>query len=790
MKKYINIIFTLFILLSSTMIFSQEQYFWRYNKKIDLKIDLSSEIIFEDKNNVLDIPKSSNIKEVASHKDTLNGNYKVILYNDHNSIKISDNKNILSRSYGLIDINGEIMWLSHYSLIKFIDGYTYKDVAKIAEKYNAKYIQDEFGVARFFIPNINNTLNFSNDIFENKYAEWSQPDFMISMHRNSWTEQYYLNNPNTSSNGYNKDINIMKAWDITKGCEGIIVAVIDDGVEEHPDLCDNYGNSRVLQGYTPSQVTINGRPGPGDKHGQACAGIIAASHSANVKGIAPHVKILPIKVRFGNGIPSSEFANAIKWAYQNKADIISNSWGNTLDDQIILDAVIEAQNNGRVINNQKKGCVVVFSSGNDSKNIISNYKREAVTISAINRNDQHAIYALTNERYGNIGVGLDLVAYGGDSYSNGGDIYTIDRVGINGYNTNGNYCNNFGGTSAACPQVSGVAALILSINPNLSRLEVQNCLYNSAIDLGINGYDISFGHGKVNAFGAVLLAIESLGHNLHFSEGYLNYNKISSNERIIFNEKPNPSISAGMYFCDIYKAETTIPYIPNFIWYRGKGLSYWNPNSGHHYINITYNRTSVSITTYFYYIKSTTGGQTINQWAPEDPNYASSRKYIIPPIEHITYNSTIESNQNVELYASNSIKLTTGTNIKAGAKFKALAISPQTLDLQCLPNLNQRIVLLDENNMNESEHENILEEPLNIKVTIYPNPNKGNFSIDFSEILERNAYLEIYNVNGQIISKIPIHSNNQNIIFTDKPGIYFLKLFNGGNLYNEKIILE
>lgn len=83
------------------------------------------------------------------------------------------------------------------------------------------------------------------------------------------------------------------------------------------------------------------------------------------------------------------------------------------------------------------------------------------------------------------------MAYGGDVdckfWSNDclGDIRTIDRSGSNGYN-NGDYNDNFSGTSAACPQVSGVAALILSINPNLTRQEVENILFNTAVDLGNN----------------------------------------------------------------------------------------------------------------------------------------------------------------------------------------------------------------------------------------------------------------------------------------------------------------
>ena len=73
----------------------------------------------------------------------------------------------------------------------------------------------------------------------------------------------------------------------------------------------------------------------------------------------------------------------------------------------------------------------------------------------------------------------------------------------------GNYEPSFGGTSASCPVVSGVAALVLSVNPNLTQLEVRNILTSTATDIGVNGLDNNFGFGRVNAFAAVQAAQSS-----------------------------------------------------------------------------------------------------------------------------------------------------------------------------------------------------------------------------------------------------------------------------------------
>ncbi len=87
-----------------------------------------------------------------------------------------------------------------------------------------------------------------------------------------------------------------------------------------------------------------------------------------------------------------------------------------------------------------------------------------------------------------------------------GDVVTTDRMGTNGYET-GNYTNQFGGTSAAAPQVAGVAALMLSVNPNLTEAEVRTILQQTATDMGTAGFDNTYGYGRLNAYRAVEKAV-------------------------------------------------------------------------------------------------------------------------------------------------------------------------------------------------------------------------------------------------------------------------------------------
>ena len=94
---------------------------------------------------------------------------------------------------------------------------------------------------------------------------------------------------------------------------------------------------------------------------------------------------------------------------------------------------------------------------------------------------------------------MDLVAPSGGTP---GDVVTTDRMGDLGYN-NTNYTTTFNGTSAACPQVAGVAALMLSVRPDLTETQIRTTLQNTARDLGISGFDNTYGYGLVNAYAAV-----------------------------------------------------------------------------------------------------------------------------------------------------------------------------------------------------------------------------------------------------------------------------------------------
>ncbi len=259
----------------------------------------------------------------------------------------------------------------------------------------------------------------------------------------------------------------------------------------------------VLNGYTAGGYNSAGAPCNPSKydskpHGIACAGLIGAlNNNIGIRGIASGVKILPVNifpryvaVKGGSSSASnSEIANAINWTY-NKADVLSCSWGGGTPSNAIVDAINSIQKYGR----QGKGAVVVFSSGNKNEIDLSDSLsfpgslKNVLTVGAIDSKGEKSWYS-------KFGSALNVVAPGDG-------IVTLDRMGSLGYST-GNYFYGFGGTSAACPQVAGIAALMISKNRELTEKQIREIIQNTARDLGDKGFDIKYGHGLVDAAAAI-----------------------------------------------------------------------------------------------------------------------------------------------------------------------------------------------------------------------------------------------------------------------------------------------
>ncbi len=333
-------------------------------------------------------------------------------------------------------------------------GVTYESINELV-KGQFSIVKEKYGSYRVWVDDYANLLNFSNKIYESGLVEYCHPNFIMEIVRTQndplYPNQYHLNNTGQLGGSAGIDINAPQAWALGTGLFGVRVAVIDDGVENHPDI-----NGRVVQGFSPRAVNGFGAPVAASAHGQACAGIIGDTRNNNegVAGIFSCATIVPINIFVGNE-STADIAEAIDWAWdEGDADVLSNSWTYT-SATIYYDNIAQAIGRARTLGRGGRGSIVVFSSGNYHPGGGEPVQFNGVAFPA-KVNGVITVGAITNtgtiQGYSSRGPEMNLVAPSG-----GGNVRTTDRPGAPGYNV-GNYTNTFGGTSAACPQVAGVAA--------------------------------------------------------------------------------------------------------------------------------------------------------------------------------------------------------------------------------------------------------------------------------------------------------------------------------------------
>lgn len=490
-------------------------YYWADGKKIMLQDDPGSMVVYFHPNaqiRPLTTPASTDLQYSDFHhravirstsRQTLN-KAKVIQELGVSPVAVRS----ISNGY-IIEDDGFQIALTHEVVVQLQPGGNISAIETLMNQYGASYLRTDYGQIILEVTDIQQVLPLANALQESGLIQWATPDLYAKATLYAdplYPEQFQMNNTGQTIDGFagtnDMDCNAPEAWAITTGSSSITVAVIDDGVEAHEDLVTTGGATRVLSGYSPVG-NGTGAPVAGSAHGESCTGIIAASHNGiGVQGVAPGVYIRPVNI-FVGGETTQDIANAISYAKTSGADVMSNSWGYTsctFTATNITNAINDAATTGR----GGLGCVIVFASGNGYKTCVD-YPANLSAVIAVGAFGNDGI----KSSYSNAGSVLDICAPSNDvsqaGFLTGAGVRTIDRMGSAGYET-GNYTTGFGGTSAACPVVAGVSALVLSVNPTLSLNDFKTILYTTAIDMGTAGFDNSYGNGRVNAFAAVQAA--------------------------------------------------------------------------------------------------------------------------------------------------------------------------------------------------------------------------------------------------------------------------------------------
>lgn len=291
-------------------------------------------------------------------------------------------------------------------------------------------------------------------------------------------------------------INCQEAWKESKG-DNITVAVIDSGV---------YYSHRFLQGQMWTDDNgyygkdwMKDTPTPNDPvdkygHGTHCAGIIATANDTVGDtvveiGVAPMSKIMAVKIfdqPEGGGIATTDTlccANAIKYAVDNKAKILSNSW-------VAVDPTSHDNALQKIIDHAySQGCILVFAAGNDGHDIDTqfpaNYEK-VISVAATTRRDD-----LLGES--NYGIKVTMAAPGDDILSL--KVNTYEELWENS------------GTSMACPHVAGLIALIFKINPNFTFCQIKDIICDTGDNLPLVRQPLGE-RKRINAAASIKKAVE------------------------------------------------------------------------------------------------------------------------------------------------------------------------------------------------------------------------------------------------------------------------------------------
>jgi len=439
-----------------------------------------------------------------------------------------------------------------------------------------------------------NPIKVANLIAERDGVEYCSPQVLMELHRHDslnerlqlFRDQWYLSaelsdNPDVDANA---DIRAPQAWMITRGSPDIVVAVLDDGYDlGHPAFSNNVIHP---QGRDFASATSDANPsaGPGDFHGTPVASIAIGNGGSAMTGVAPDCTFLPLRIAFGPAGSQLRTLHAFRHASRH-ADVLNCSFGlsplsfDALDPGFRDEIAEMARTGGR----RGKGLVIVFSAGNDDAptHLSAAENVNGVRFLGFDQNNNPVVRGVPahNEVFSGYPTTEGLVVVASMSsrrrksgYSNWGRHISVTAPSSNGHelgsllmdfsaayrglgqiaavnrpnhgrqsrplrddpttpNVRENfYTDDFGGTSGAAPVVAGVAALVLSVNPDLTAAEVRQLLMATADEnvdvipdligdpnlqnaLGdfVNGRSPYFGAGKVDALAAVQRAAALAG---------------------------------------------------------------------------------------------------------------------------------------------------------------------------------------------------------------------------------------------------------------------------------------
>jgi subtilisin family serine protease len=560
MKKLICYLSLIFIVLNFgySQTVNSKYYYYNGEKRY---LDINTEYVFVSTIGSDSIQESDFLKLLVNKLKKLDFSDKIRIQLNENkdfywseirldsNLTVSDYENKISKIKGYQNVQivspffsskyNKRIGLTNFFYVKLktlADTLILKKYSKINNSIIIK--QDDFMPLWFILSCTKNStgdaIDLANRFYESGFFQFAEPDLMleriIDVDDPDYPQQWGLKNTGQYGGTAGIDIRTENAWKITTG-SSTNIAVLDDGIQlDHPDLQTNISSISWDSETSTSPSIVY------ENHATCVAGIAGAvGNTIGIKGVAPNCHLISISSTLNEYTPNirQKLANGINWAFRHGADVINNSWSNNdLASNLINNAISNALDSGR----NMKGTVIVFSTGNQNDSVAypANSNPKILAVGAISECGQRKTPTScdTETHWGsNFGSQLDVVAPGVL-------VPTTDRTGDDGYNPNfpihiqsggtlltndyadHNYTIWFNGTSAAAPHVSGLAALIISINPNLTVQQVNDIIEQTAQKIGRYRYktksgrnngtwNVEVGYGLIDACAASLQAYKS-----------------------------------------------------------------------------------------------------------------------------------------------------------------------------------------------------------------------------------------------------------------------------------------
>ncbi len=381
-------------------------------------------------------------------------------------------------------------------LVKFHPGLSPEAITALAADYRAQIVENipRLGVWRLRVKPgreqaMARTLGALSPVL---YAE---PNYRAWALTEPPNDPYYVLQWNLDK------VQVLDAWEITRGDPAMPIAIIDTGMDlSHPDLVDKLwvnpgeipgngvdddGNGYIDDVHGYDFVSGDGEPQDdyGAGHGTHVSGIAAAAtdDGLGVAGMAPANPLMALKVLDSSGEGTYfDIAQAIDYALAQGARVMNLSLGGTDASDVLAEAAQAAT---------AAGALLVAAAGNDTGGNPVYYPAaydEVLAVAATDSNDGIASFSVRHPY-------VDVAAPGVT-------VYSTYRGGTYGY---------MSGTSMSTPHASGLAALLWGADPTLTREEVVERIVKSAEDLGTPGKDDYYGWGRINARSALCIVSAS-----------------------------------------------------------------------------------------------------------------------------------------------------------------------------------------------------------------------------------------------------------------------------------------